>query len=257
MGLQLGFGARRVLLLLCFCAVGIASNRWWSFVSQIRAFRLTAAKLFLDLVWGLLFFITEGLGWGFKPFHGLLWCLAKNFVVQEFSCDDDLWEGLEVRRCNWRRRWQSNREKQTLTEICALILHHCISLLSFSISISDCWIHFHCSSFSVMLYHSCSISILCPFRILALIAPCFLYNVVLMSCVSIAPCEIVNSRKQSWQGSERGRSLEGTAETQPGVSFEWQSQHLIWAKISFQVFEDGTRFFWFRVWGLQFSVSFK
>ncbi len=58
----------------------------------------------------------------------------------------------------------------------------------------------------------------------------------ILSCVSIAPCEIVNRRKQSWQGSERGRSLEGTAETQPGVSFEWQSQHLIWAKISFQVF---------------------
>lgn len=111
--------------------------------------------------------------------------------------------------------------KQILPEICSLILHHCISLLSFfSISISDCWIHFHCSSFSVMLYHSYSISILCPSGILALIAPCFLYNIVLMSCVSIVPCEIVNRRKQSWQGSERGRSLEGTAATKPGVFFE-------------------------------------
>jgi len=69
----------------------------------------------------------------------------------------------------------------------------------------------------MMLYHT---FILCPSRIFALIAPCFLYNIVLMSCVSIAPCEIVNRRTQSWQGSERGRSLEGTAATKPGVFFE-------------------------------------
>jgi hypothetical protein len=79
-------------------------------------------------------------------------------------------------------------------------------------------------------------SVLREYLLLALIAPCFLYNIVLMSCVSIAPCDIVNRRKQSWQGSERGRSLGGTAETQHGVFFEWQSQHLIWAKIWFQVF---------------------